>query len=89
MYKMYFNTGVRPHNRLDKDGKVILMPFDSIRGGTIQIEYHLISEPPASKPKYLVPASYLTAGIHENEIAIKIIGGGTLSDYAIFNRESE
>lgn len=81
---MYFNTGVKPENRLDKNGKVILMDHQIIKGGVMQIEYYLEREPEEGLIlRYLVQSNYLEH-MSPNEVAIKIVGGGMLSDYAIF-----
>ncbi len=83
-HKMYFDTGVRPENRLNSKGELILMPFQSFKGGTMKIEYYLESEPKVTyKLKFLVGKEYLNS-IKPGEIAIKIVDGGMLSDYAIF-----
>ena len=83
-HKMYFNTGVKPENRLNKDGKLVLGKYQILKGGTIQIIYFLEEKPNENyKFKYLIPESSLNI-LTSNEIAIKIIGGGMLSDYAVF-----
>lgn len=86
--KMLFNTGVRSYNRLDKNNKLNLGEFEELKGDILQVVYYLESPAPAGKsPKFLCPADYVTGGNLKNwEFAIKIIGGGTLSDYAIFNK---
>jgi hypothetical protein len=81
---MYFNTGVRPENRLDKNGKVVLMDHQEIKGGVMQIAYYLEREPEEGLTlSYLTQANYLEH-LKPYEVAIKIVGGGMLSDYAIF-----
>lgn len=83
-HKMFFNTGVKPENRLNSKGELILMPFQFFQNGTMKIEYYLESEPKATyKLKYLAGKEYLNY-IKLGEIAIKIVDGGMLSDYAIF-----
>ena len=79
--KMYFNTGVRPENRLDIKGNVVMMEHQTIKGGVLQIEYWLEREPESDlHPKFLASESYLTH-LTDNEVAIKIVGGGMLSEY--------
>lgn len=86
MWKMEFDTGVRPENRLDKNGKLNLGEWEVLRHGTIRIIYILESRPlPSYRLKYLAPASYLDK-LEPHEVAIKIVEGGMLSEYAIFNR---
>lgn len=87
-YKMYFNTGVRPENRLslsgENKGKLVLSEHEALKGGTIQIVYYLEEKPKDNyKLLYLCSEDY-TKTMPEYEKAIKIIGGGMLSDYAIF-----
>lgn len=83
-YKMYFNTGVKPYNHLDKSGKLIESAYHVIKDGTIQIEYWLERKPDDRYTfRFLCPEAYLSQ-LNVNEVAIKIIGGGMLSDYAIF-----
>jgi len=84
MYKMFFDTGVIPENRLDKDGKLITMEFDNWTTGTLRVEYWIETEPPKNaRLKFLCGESYVKV-MPENEIAIKIVSGGMLSEYAIF-----
>lgn len=86
MFKTYFNTGVKPENRLDKNGKMILMEHQEIKNGVMQIAYFLEREPESNLTlKYLAPANYLEH-LNPHEAAIKIIGGGMLSDYAIYSK---
>jgi hypothetical protein len=87
-YKMYFNTGVRPENRLslsgENKGKLVLSEHEALKGGTIQIAYYLEEKPKDNyRLLYLCPEDYIKT-MPEYEKAIKIIGGGMLSDYAIF-----
>jgi hypothetical protein len=89
MHKMYFNTGVRPENMLDKNGKLILMDHQEIKGGVMQIAYYLEREPEKDLTlSFLVPSNYLEH-MKPYEVAIKIVGGGTLSDYAIFIKSNQ
>jgi hypothetical protein len=86
MFKTYFNTGVKPENLLDKNGKMILMEHQEIKNGVMQIAYFLEKEPESNLTlKYLVPANYLEH-LNPHEVAIKIVGGGMLSDYAIYSK---
>jgi hypothetical protein len=79
MYKMYFNTGVKPENRLNAS----LSEHESWRNGALQIAYYLESEP---------PQGYTLAWLCDNpkcedyQLAIRIVDGGILSKYAIFNK---
>ena len=83
-HKMYFNTGVKPENHLNKDGKLILGKYQVLKGGTIQIIYYLEEKPNENyKFKYLIPESSLNT-LTSQEIIIKIMGGGMRSDYAVF-----
>lgn len=80
MYKMYFNTGVTPsgHNPPIKP----VLPFQTWRGGTLQVEYHLEHKPPqGARLLWLCSTLDTTQG----RINIKIVGGGMLSGYAIFH----
>lgn len=87
MHKMYFNTGVLPENRLDESGKVVLMDFQVVKNGTIQIEFFLEEKPDDNLTfRYCAPSNYLDFK-KDWEVAIKIVGGGMLSDYAIFTKK--
>lgn len=85
MYKMLFNTGVRPYNRLSmKDGQFHLQKWEVLKGESIHVEYYLEREPESHLTlKYLPPSNYLEH-LEPWEVAIKIVDGGMLSDYAIF-----
>jgi len=83
-HRMLFNTGVKPYNRLNKNGKFVLSEWEVIDGGVVQIEYFLEHEPAKNLwLKYLAPTSYLD-NMSPKEVAIKIVDGGMMSDYAIF-----
>ena len=83
-YKMFFNTGVKPCNLLNKNGETILLEWQVIKGGVMQIIYFLERKPEANLIlKFLAPKDYLNH-MQPSETAIKIVGGGMLSDYAIF-----
>lgn len=83
-HKFWFNTGVTPQNR----------PYDSLwgehqawRGGTLQIVFYLESAPPAGyRLLYLCDKPYasLEARPVEGAIVIKVVGGGMLSEFAVF-----
>ena len=88
VYKMYFNTGVRPENRLslsgENKGKLVLSEHEVLKSGTIQIVYYLEEKPKDNyRLLWLQPAFTMTE-LPAHQKAIKIIGGGMLSDYAIF-----
>ena len=76
MYKMYFDTGVRPVNR----------PYDSLcehqewKDGTMQIAFYLESEPPKGSR-----LSHLCDNVRDYEFALPVVGGGMVSKFAIFN----
>lgn len=87
-HKMYFNTGVRPENRLnlsgENKGKLVLSEHEALKNGTIQIVYYLEEEPKDNyRLLWLCQKDYIKT-MPEYKKAIKIIGGGMLSDYAIF-----
>lgn len=84
MHTMYFNTGVLPHNRPGQLGE-----FESWRGGTLHKEYHLERAPlPGWTISFLCGPEYLEQ-LRPFETAIKIVGGGMLSEYAIFNTHNK
>jgi len=83
-HKMLFNTGVKPLKRRNKHGQFVLGKWETTEGGTIQIKYFLEHEPAKNLWfKYLAPTGYLD-NMSPKEVAIKIVDGGMLSDYAIF-----
>jgi hypothetical protein len=90
-YKMLFNTGVRPYNRLNlsgpNKGKFILGEWEELVNDQIHIAYYLEKKPDNNMLlQHLIPAWSLEKyGLTENQVAIKIIRGGMLSDYAVFN----
>ena len=85
-HKMYFNTGVKPENRLNKHDTLILGKFEVLKGGTIQIIYYLEKCPNKNYVlRYLIPESSLCF-LGQQEIAIKIVDGGMVSDYAVFTQ---
>jgi len=81
MYKMYFNTGVRPWNRTKNDGSLIsLSDHQEWKNGTLQIAFYLEHEPPEGSI-----LKWLCNDVQEDElIYIPIVGGGMLSKYAVF-----
>jgi hypothetical protein len=89
-YKMLFNTGVRPYNRLNlsgpNKGKFILGKWEELVNNQIHIAYYLERKPDDNMIlKYLTPAWSLEEnGLYDNHVAIKIIDGGMMSDYAVF-----
>lgn len=81
-HKMLFNTGVQYHNHCDKNGKLIKGEFDEWKNNQLHIVYYLETEPPKNSR-----LDYLQSDISdlpEYQVAIKIVGGGMHSDYAIF-----
>ena len=74
-YKMWFNTGVRPWNRPG----VKLMEHQEWKNGVLHIAFYLEKEPPKG---YIL--SCLGNAPMNGELAIKVIGGGMLSKYALF-----
>lgn len=83
MHKMYFNTGVQLPNQPGG----IDMKFHSWRGGTMQIEYHLEHAPPAHWTIAFLCDSLEAVGKHQR--TIKVVGGGMMSKYAVFNVRPE
>lgn len=87
-YKMYFNTGVRPENRLnlsgENKGKLVLSEHEVLKGGTIQIVYYLEEKPQDNYRLLWLQPSFTMGEIPSHQKAIKIVGGGMHSDYAIF-----
>ena len=86
MHKMLFNTGVRPWNHTDKHGNLIKGENDVWKNDQLHIAYYLEREPePGLIFQYLVgldPTSLLA--VLPNQVAIKIVGGGMSSEYAVF-----
>lgn len=91
-FKMLFNTGVKPYNRLNlagvNKGKFVLGEHEELKDGSIHIAYYLERQPDKNlRLDYLVPEGSLKEfGIHEYQTTIKIIAGGMLSDYAVFTK---
>lgn len=82
MYEMFFNTGVKRENRLDKEGNLIRYEFDDWSRGVLRIKYYIESEPPKnSRLDYLAQDD---KHLNPSQMAIKIVGGGMISEYAIF-----
>ena len=80
MHKMLFNTGVRPENARH----MLTVEHYLIHEGTVHIEYFLEREPEAGLS--LVGLSDLSRfKMSKNQVAIKIVGGGMMSDHAFFN----
>jgi hypothetical protein len=80
-HKFWFNTGVTPHNR---SGETTLMDHQSWKGGTLQIAFYLESAPPAG-----ATLAYLCSSLpplSPNQVAINVVGGGMLSEFAVFNK---
>lgn len=85
VYKMLFNTGVVHRNRCDKFGKLIVNEFDVWKGGVLHIAYYIESEVPEGyKVDYLCQEGYPA---NENQILIKIVGGGMLSAYCVCSKK--
>ena len=76
-YKRWFNTGVKPENRIG----VSLSEFQAWINGTLQIAYYLESIPPSNA---ILEWLGNDNKVNNNQVAIKIVGGGMLSEYAIF-----
>jgi hypothetical protein len=86
MHKMLFNTGVRPENHRDKSGRLIQGEHEEWVGGQLHVVYYLEEEP---KPTYRLEHLCSKESLEKRPIqpwekAIRIVGGGMLSDYAIF-----
>jgi hypothetical protein len=80
-HKMLFDTGVRAENHLDKKGNLIQGEYEEWVGGTLHIAYYLETPPLKNyRLDYLQP----TDEVKDWQVAIKIIGGGMLSKYAVF-----
>lgn len=88
VYQMFFNTGVRPENRLslssENKGKLVLSEHEFLKGGTIQIAYYLAEKPKENYRLLWLQPSFTMGEIPPYQKAIKIVGGGMHSDYAIF-----
>ena len=82
-HRQLFNTGVLLKNSLDANGKLIKMPHDVWKGGVKHIEFWLEKEPPANSRRDWLQDAPLT-NLNERQIAIRIVGGGMLSEYAVF-----
>ena len=77
MYKMLFNTGVRPENRVDK--LIAFSEHEEWKGGTLHIAFYLEKEPPENWT-----LKHLCNNPREGELSIPIVAGGMLSKFAIF-----
>lgn len=82
MYKMLFNTGVKPYNHLNKSGELIKGKHQEFKNGELNIAFYLEQEPPKN---YRLDFLCDTIDhINANQIAIPVVDGGMLSKYAIF-----
>jgi len=84
--KKLFNTGVQYCNHCDKEGNLIVLPFEQWINGQLHKVYYLESEVPEG---YKKDADYLCSGdfaLLPHEIKIKIVDGGMLSEYAVFSK---
>jgi len=85
-FEMFFNTGVRPENHLNKNGDLIKGKFEIFKNNQLHIKYYLERQPEKNlQLLYLIPEKSLKC-LKPGEIAIKIIDGGMFSDYAIFKK---
>jgi hypothetical protein len=87
MEKLYFNTGVRPENRLNSKGKMIeLSEFEEWRGGVLQVAFYISDIPKNGNFKFA--SSNLEENLKTHKSPYweyrKIIKGGLLSNYAFF-----
>lgn len=80
MIRHWFNTGVRQ----DTYPPVPLMEHQYWHGGVKQVAFYLESEPPEGYVlKYLFDYPEL---IKEGEVAIRVVGGGMLSKFAVYGK---
>jgi hypothetical protein len=84
MYKMLFNTGVKPENHCylsgARQGQLIIGgQYEEWRSGTLHIAYYLESKPPEG---WVV--KHLCYSPEVGELYMPIVGGGMLSKYAVF-----
>ena len=88
MYKMLFDTGVKPYNRLNlsgpNKGKFELRKWEVLKGGQIHIEYYLEHKPEKGLRLLCLCSSAYLEHMRSYERAIKIVDGGMFSEYAIF-----
>lgn len=85
-FEMFFNTGVRPYNHLNKNGDLIKGKFEIFKNGQLHIKYYLERKPEKNLILlYLTSEKYLK-DLKSHEVAIKIVDGGMVSDYAIFQK---
>ena len=73
MYKMLFDTGVKPHNH------PFLLEHDEWVNGTLHKVVYLESEPP-KQANFIGLCNEPQAG----EVAIQVVSGGTLAKFAVY-----
>jgi hypothetical protein len=89
MEKLYFNTGVKPENRLNSQGKMIeLSEFDEWKGGVLQIAFYVSDIPKNGFFKFAISKEFLEKNLETHKKPYwehrTILKGGLVSDYAFF-----
>ena len=86
-YKQLFNSGVRYENHCylsgPNKGKLIRGEFEEWHNGQLHHAFYLEEEPPKNSRRDWLQDAPLN-NLRPDQVAIKIIGGNMISQYAVF-----